>query len=95
MSDKKKVWVHWGEKATRRDSPNAICEYKFATEAEVTAFLFGINEANGWLGATVWTELDLRCAEDGCTNRPAPCGRCWDDLVSHCAEHPHKEVASG
>jgi hypothetical protein len=44
-----KCKVMWGE------TPTVLNEYGFATKAERDAFLFGINEADGWLGSDVAT----------------------------------------
>ena len=66
MADDKpfKVWIRWGCANTQEEvyeSPRDANEYSFATEAELAAFMFGVNEADGWLEADVFDtkeELD-------------------------------------
>lgn len=41
------VTILWGEEQTRRE--NDPCTYSFKTEAELNAFLKGVDEASGWL----------------------------------------------
>jgi len=42
-----KVKIYWGEE---KDS---VKTYKFETEKEMDAFLFGVDESNGWLSYDV------------------------------------------
>ena len=57
---KHKVWFVWGSEAVRdylnwKEKPKSstdnlnLSEYEFDTEAEVNAFLEGVDAANGWL----------------------------------------------
>lgn len=46
------VRILWGTAPERGDEP---VTYQFATEAEVNAFLKGVDEANGWMD---WHQLD-------------------------------------
>ena len=41
------VTILWGECAEGTDTP---VTYEFSTEAEREAFLWGVEEMNGWLG---------------------------------------------
>jgi hypothetical protein len=43
------VRILWGSKSHQGDD-DPIWEYRFATEAELTAFMLGVNAAEGWLG---------------------------------------------
>jgi hypothetical protein len=45
-----RIKILWGEHP-REDNP--ICEYRFATEAELNAFLLGAEAAEGWMGFTI------------------------------------------
>lgn len=44
------VTLAWGSPATREElGPEAHCEYSFDTEAELRAFMLGVDEAAGWM----------------------------------------------
>jgi hypothetical protein len=43
-----KVWVLWGK--SFHDAPK---EYAFATQAELDAFLYGVEEMDGWVGYSI------------------------------------------
>jgi len=45
-----RIKVLWGG---HPEDDNPICEYCFATEAELTAFLLGAEAAEGWMGYTI------------------------------------------
>lgn len=45
-----KVQILWGE---HPEDDYPICEYRFATEAELEAFVVGAEAAEGWMGYTV------------------------------------------
>ncbi len=46
----KRVWFVWGEDSTVRvNRENAISEYSFDTNAEMNAFLNGVDAVQGWL----------------------------------------------
>lgn len=42
------VEIEWGTEATRADNPDAGCRYEFDTEAELCAFMEGVEAAEGW-----------------------------------------------
>jgi len=76
-----KVRIRWGEADTRRGSysledPNDCSKYEFDTEAERSAFLYGINEADGWLGCDVY-DSDHKC--ESCPKDGGTCVEGWDD----------------
>lgn len=43
---KYEVWIVWGKALMDTDGPS---HYSFATADELTAFLFGVGEAVGWM----------------------------------------------
>ena len=45
-----RVRILWGR---HPDEDNPICEYRFATEVELEAFLVGTEAAEGWMGYTI------------------------------------------
>lgn len=51
------VTIRWGSESTQEDmyeqQGNEPSEYCFATEAELNAFLLGVDEMDGWMGYTV------------------------------------------
>lgn len=59
-SGKFKCWIRWGDSVTtQRDlykTPRDAQEYCFSTQAELDAFLYALNEHDGWLGCDVFTE---------------------------------------
>lgn len=42
-----RVCIRWGGSEEARKQGR--CDYRFATEAELDAFLYGVDEAQGWL----------------------------------------------
>jgi hypothetical protein len=55
------VWIGWG--AQPDDGQEAI-EYEFKTKAELAAFLFGVDEADGWLDYRSFDEPGYTYNED-------------------------------
>ena len=51
MAKAKPHWVdiEWGSETTREDNPDSACHYAFSTEAEMNAFLHGVEQACGWM----------------------------------------------
>jgi len=45
--EKKTVTIHWGSESTRNE--NEPCSYEFDTEAELNAFLLGVDESTGYM----------------------------------------------
>lgn len=43
------VKIRWGTKQTRDENPDGAVEYRFPTEPELDAFLYGVAECDGWL----------------------------------------------
>lgn len=63
MSEKLfKTWIIWGQSPEPGDKPT---EYAFATQAELDAFLEGIEEAEGWLGYAICDGPDFTVTDDG------------------------------
>ena len=50
---KHSVMIVWGERV-EEEQANSPYHYSFDTEAELVAFLQGVDAADGWLGATVF-----------------------------------------
>lgn len=44
------VKIHWGSSGARLELPDNIDEYEFETQAELDAFMYGIDEMDGWHG---------------------------------------------
>lgn len=44
-----KTLIQWGTEATREENPDAISEYEFKTQAELDAFMYGVDESSGWM----------------------------------------------
>ena len=50
------ISIEWGSESWRNEEdPDNLCEttYKFATRAELVAFMNGVFEAEGWMGCEV------------------------------------------
>ena len=65
MADKKKfcVKIRWGTTGTQNEKYKNADDgeiYEFDTEAERKAFLQGVDESNGWMDYTAWSEEDDR-----------------------------------
>jgi hypothetical protein len=43
------VRIRWGSESTREDMGNVTSTYAFDTDAELSAFLKGVDEACGWM----------------------------------------------
>lgn len=57
---KQQVWIRWGQ--TEPTEPHG---YEFATLEELNAFLYGVDEAAGWLDFEAFdTEEEARAAVD-------------------------------
>lgn len=48
-----KCYIVWGDYPDKEQAENLYC-YAFRTEAELSAFLDGVDAADGWLGACVF-----------------------------------------
>lgn len=49
------IHIAWGEKPETDDTP---CTYEFNTEAELRAFLRGVDECDGWMNYATFTKLE-------------------------------------
>jgi len=47
MAKKIKIEIHWGTAMSREDSKPVV--YTFDSEKEKDSFMYGVEEANGWM----------------------------------------------
>ncbi len=64
-----KTFIVWGEESTiRENDKESICGYSFETQAELDAFLLGVDAGCGWMECEVFMsreEAERRVAEAG------------------------------